>query len=99
MLKKHSYLSILLSHLNEHYTFTTKNYGNVFLVKLTVKAKVLGEGLSAHHLKATVSKVAHRPGVVVQVPRGKPLVGRVKQREQLLALNQVSNLLPLLLQQ
>ena len=66
-------------------------------VNLTVKAKVLGEGLSAHHLKATVSKIAHGPGIVVQVSRGKALVGRVKQREQLLALNQVSNLLPLVL--
>ena len=38
-----------------------------FSVCLTVEAKVLGEGLSAEHLKAHGDEVADGPGVLVQV--------------------------------
>lgn len=50
---------------------------------LTVKAKVLGEGLSYEQLKALGDEEANGPGVFLQTARGKALIGRVKERKQL----------------
>lgn len=50
---------------------------------LTVKTKVFGKGLSAEHLEAHGDKVAHGPGVLLQVPRGEALISRVEEHKQL----------------
>ena len=49
---------------------------------LTVEAKVFGEGLSHEQLKALGDKVADGPGVFIQTARREPLIGRVKEHEQ-----------------
>lgn len=49
---------------------------------LTVESEVLGEGLGTEELESFRHKVADGPGVLLQAPRCKALVGRVKEGEQ-----------------
>lgn len=66
---------------------------------LSVEPEVLGEALRNAHLHAglLVEEVTHREGVLVEGPRRETLVGRVEEGEDLLALAEVCNGLPLLL--
>lgn len=66
---------------------------------LSVEPEVLGEALRNAHLHAglLVEEVAHRPGVLLERPRCETLVGRVEEGEDLFALAEVGNGLPLLL--
>lgn len=50
---------------------------------LTVKAEVLGEGLSHEQLEALGDEVADRPGVFIQRAGRKALIGRVEEHEQI----------------
>lgn len=49
---------------------------------LTVKPKVLGEGLSHKQLKALRDKVTDGPGIFIQVAGGKALVSRVEEHKK-----------------
>lgn len=53
------------------------------VVLLTIKTEVLSEGLAAQEFEASRDEVSNCPGILLQVSRGKPLVRRVEQREQL----------------
>lgn len=66
---------------------------------LAVETEVLGEGLrNAHlHMGLLVEEVAHGPGVLVGGSGGETLVGGVEEGEDLLALTDLGNGLPLLL--
>lgn len=50
--------------------------------QLTVQPHVLGVGLGQHDVDALLNEVPHSPGVPVDVPAGKALVGHVKVREE-----------------
>lgn len=61
-----------------------------------IETKVLGKGLSDDELEALFDKVTDSTGIAVQVTRSKTLIGRIKEREVLLGLHELSNLTPLL---
>lgn len=50
---------------------------------LTVKAKVLGKGLSDEELEALGDEEADGPGVFIQVSRSETLISRVEESKQL----------------
>lgn len=49
---------------------------------LTVKPKVLGEGLSHKQFKALRDKVTEGPGIFIQAAGGKALVSRVEEHKE-----------------
>ena len=53
---------------------------------LTVEAKVLGEGLRSKQLHSLPDHLSHGPGISVDIPSGKSLVGCVHQWENTLLL-------------
>ena len=63
---------------------------------LAVQAEVLGERLSNAELEALLDEIANCPGVVLEVPGRKTLVGAVEEREMLLGTDDLGELLPLL---
>jgi hypothetical protein len=64
---------------------------------LVVETKVLSKGLRAEKFETAFNKVANSESVMDWIATGKALVSRVKEWEQLLLLNDVSQLDPLFL--
>lgn len=62
---------------------------------LSIKTEVLGERLNHHHLEAVFQEDLHGFGIFGQVTGGVSLIGRVKEREKLLLLENLSQLDPL----
>jgi hypothetical protein len=62
---------------------------------LTVEAKVLGEGLEEHHVVAVLREELKREAILFEVTAGKALISTVECSEELLALDDLEDFLPL----
>lgn len=70
---------------------------NISDKSLTVESKVFGVRLGTEQLEALRDEVTNGPSVLVWISTGETLVGRVKEGEQFLALDNLGNLDPLVL--
>lgn len=69
--------------------------GRVATGTLTVETEVLGERLEEHDIVGMLSEQLQRVAVLLEITRGESLVGTIESREELLALDDFENFLPL----
>ena len=62
---------------------------------LTVKTEVLSEGLEEHHVVTVLGEEFEREAILLEVTTGKALISTVKCSEELFALDDLENFLPL----
>ena len=62
---------------------------------LTVEAEVLGEGLEEHHVVGVLREELEREAIFFEVTAGKALISTVECSEELLALDDLEDFLPL----